>query len=73
MKKIAIIAVIVAALTFGALNYHFILMDSSIKATEENGFNLCIVPLLTAEAQKNTSFILTALWLKAGSKRSVRG
>ena len=31
MKKIAIIAVILAALTFGALNYHFILMDSSIK------------------------------------------
>jgi hypothetical protein len=31
MKKVAIIAVILAALTFGVLNYHFILMDSSIK------------------------------------------
>ena len=31
MKKVAIIAVIVAALTFGILNYPFILMDSSIK------------------------------------------
>ena len=31
MKKVAIAAVILAALTFGILNYHFILMDSSIK------------------------------------------
>jgi hypothetical protein len=31
MKKVAIMAVILAALTFGILNYHFILMDSSIK------------------------------------------
>ena len=31
MKKVAIIAVILATLTFGILNYHFILMDSSIK------------------------------------------
>jgi hypothetical protein len=31
MKKVAIVAVVLAALTFGALNYHFILMDSSIK------------------------------------------
>ena len=31
MKKVAIIAVGLAVLTFGALNYHFILMDSSIK------------------------------------------
>ena len=31
MKKVAIIAVILAALTLGILNYHFILMDSSIK------------------------------------------
>ena len=31
MKKVAIIAVILAALTFGILNYHFILMDGSIK------------------------------------------
>jgi len=31
MKKIVIIAVILAVLTFGALNYHFILMNSSIK------------------------------------------
>ena len=31
MKKVAIIAVILTALTFGVLNYHFIMMDSSIK------------------------------------------
>ena len=31
MKKIAVIAGILAALAFGALNYHFILMDSSVK------------------------------------------
>jgi hypothetical protein len=35
MKKVAILAVILAALTFGILNYHFVLMDSSIKVLKK--------------------------------------
>ena len=67
MKKVAIIAVILAVLTFGALNYHFILMDSSIKLlkktdlTYENTF-------VDARGAKKYKVYLNPALAKAGIK-----
>ncbi|MEA1970895.1 MAG: hypothetical protein U9N37_04660 [Thermodesulfobacteriota bacterium] len=40
MKKILIVLVIGVSLAFGALNYHFILTDKSIKVLKKVGLTL---------------------------------
>ena len=70
MKKILIIFIIAGALVFGALNYHFILMDSSIKILEkadlafENTF-------VDARGAKKVKFFLDPALVKSGIKNLV--
>ncbi len=67
MKKILIIFIIAGALVFGALNYHFILMDSSIKILKkadlafENTF-------VDARGAKKVKLFLDPALVKSGIK-----
>jgi len=67
MKKVAIIAVILAALTFGILNYHFVLMDNSIKLLRKADltFNNTFVD---ARGAKKYKLYLNPALAKAGVK-----
>jgi hypothetical protein len=67
MKKIAIIAVIIAALTFGALNYHFILMDSSIKLLKKADLTFANT-FVDARGAKRYELYLNPALVKAGLK-----
>jgi hypothetical protein len=67
MKKVAIIAVIVAALTFGVLNYHFILMDSSIKLLKKTDLTFASTFVDGRGAKKYKLYLNPAL-AKAGIK-----
>ena len=67
MKKVAIIAVIFAALTFGILNYHFILMDSSIKLLKKADLAFDNTFVDARGAKKYKLFLNPAL-AKAGVK-----
>ena len=67
MKKFAIIAVILAALTFGALNYHFILMDSSIKLLKKTDLTYQNT-FVDARGAKRYKLYLNSALVKAGIK-----
>ncbi len=67
IKKVAIIAVILAALTFGALNYHFILMDSSIKLLKKTDLTFASTFVDGRGAKKYKLYLDPAL-AKAGIK-----
>ena len=67
MKKFAIIAVILAALTFGALNYHFILMDSSIKLLKKADLTFDNT-FVDARVAKRYKLYLNSALVKAGIK-----
>jgi len=67
MKKVAIIAVVLAALTFGALNYHFILMDSSIKLLKKTDLTFASTFVDGRGAKKYKLYLNLAL-AKAGIK-----
>ena len=67
MKKVAIIAVILAALTFGALNYHFILMDSSMKLLKKTDLTFANTFVDGRGAKKYKLYFNPAL-AKAGIK-----
>lgn len=67
MKKVAIIAVILAALTFGALNYHFLLMDSSIKLLKKADLTFDNTFVDARGAKKYTLYLNPAL-AEAGVK-----
>ena len=67
MKKAAIIAVILAVLTFGALNYHFILMDSSIKLLKKTELTFAYTFVNARGAKKYKVYFNPAL-AKAGIK-----
>lgn len=67
MKKIAVVVVIVAALAFGALNYHFILLDSNIRILKKVDltFNDTFV---NARGSKRYKLLLNPALVKAGVK-----
>ena len=67
MKKVAIIAVILAALTFGAVNYHFILMDSSIKLLKKTDLTYQNT-FVDARRAKRYKLYLNSALVKAGIK-----
>ena len=67
MKKIAVVVVIVAALAFGALNYHFSLLDSNIRILKKVDltFNDTFV---NARGSKKYKLLLNPALVKAGVK-----
>lgn len=67
MKKIAIICVVIAALTFGALNYHFILLDSSIKLLKKADLTFDDT-FVDARGAKKYKLYLNPALVKAGVK-----
>lgn len=67
MKKVAIIAVVLAALTFGVLNYHFILMDRSIKILKKTDLTFDNT-FVDARGAKKYKLYLNPALVKAGVK-----
>ena len=65
MKKIVIVVVILAALTFGILNYHFILMDSSVKLLKKTDLTFKNTFVDARGGEKYKLFLNPAL-VKAG-------
>ena len=67
MKKVAIIAVVLAALTFGVFNYHFILMDRSIKILKKTDLTFDNT-FVDARGAKKYKLYLNPALVKAGVK-----
>jgi uncharacterized protein YxeA len=65
MKKIVIIVVILAALTFGVLNYHFILMDNSVKLLKKTDLTYKNT-FVDARGAKKYKLVLNPALMKAG-------
>ena len=72
MKKIAVIVIIATALVYGALNHHFILMDTSIKILKKTDITLEDTFVDARGAKKYTAFLNPAL-AKAGIKELFTG
>jgi len=67
MKKIGIAAVIVVALTFFSLNYHFILLDSNIKILKKVDYTFSDT-FVDARGSKKYKLLLNPALVKAGVK-----
>ena len=65
MKKIAIAIVIAAILAFGALNYHFILLESNIKILKKVDFTFQDT-FVDARGSKKYKLLLNPALVKAG-------
>ena len=67
MKKTLIILIIVAALVFGILNYHFILLDSSVKILKKTDMTFSNT-FVDARGTNKYKLILNPSLVKAGIK-----
>ena len=67
MKKIAVVVVILAILAFGTLNYHFILLDSSIKILKKVDLTFKDT-FVNARGSKKYKLLLNPALVKAGVK-----
>ena len=67
MKKTLIILIIAAALVFGILNYHFILLDSSLKILKKTDMTFSNT-FVDARGEKKYKLILNPALIKAGIK-----
>ena len=67
MKKKLIILIIAAALVFGILNYHFILLDSSLKILKKTDMTFSNT-FVDARGEKKYKLILNPALIKAGIK-----
>jgi hypothetical protein len=67
MKKIAVVVVIIAALAFGTLNYHFILLDSNIKILKKVDLTFKDT-FVNARGSKKYKLLLNPALVKAGVK-----
>ena len=67
MKKVAVVLLIVAALFFGTLNYHFILLDSSLKILKKVNYTLKDT-FVDARGSKKYKLLLNPALVKAGVK-----
>ncbi len=65
MKTVIIVLVIVGALAFGALNYHFILFDSSLKVLKKTEMTLEDT-FVDARGTKKLKLLAKPALLKAG-------
>lgn len=66
MKKIFFL-LILAACVYGVFNYHFILMDSSIKILKKTGMTLDDT-FVDARGDKKSQLLLNPALLKAGAR-----
>ena len=67
MKKVAVVLLIVAALVFGTLNYHFILLDSSLKILKKVNYTFKDT-FVDARGSKKYKLLLNPALVKAGVK-----
>ena len=67
MKKTLIILIIAVALVFGILNYHFILLDSSLKILKKTDMTFSNT-FVDARGEKKYKLILKPALIKAGIK-----
>ena len=67
MKKVAVVLLIVAALFFGTLNYHFILLDSSLKILKKVNYTFKDT-FVDARGSKKYKLLLNPALVKAGVK-----
>ena len=67
MKKIVVVVVIVAALAFGSLNYHFILLGSRIKILKKVDYTFKDT-FVDARGSKKYKLLLHPALVKAGVK-----
>ena len=67
MKKILVILVIAGALVYGALNYHFILLDTSIKVLKKADLTFDNT-FVDARGAKKLKLYLNPSLVKAGVK-----
>jgi hypothetical protein len=65
MKKLAVAFLIVAALVFGTLNYHFILLDSNIKILKKVNYTFKDT-FVDARGSKKYKLLLNPALVKAG-------
>jgi len=67
MKKVVVAIILLAGLTFGALNYHFILMDNSIKILQKVDLTFDNT-FVNARGAKKYKLLLNPALVKAGIK-----
>ena len=67
MKKVAVALLIVAALVLGALNYHFILLDSNLKILKKVDYTFKDT-FVDARGSKKYKLLLNPALVKAGVK-----
>ena len=67
MKKLAVVVVILAILAFGTLNYHFILLDSSIKILKKVDLTFKDT-FVNARGSKKYKLLLNPALVRAGVK-----
>jgi len=67
MRKLAVEVVIVAALVFGTLNYHFILLDSGIKILKKVNYTFNDT-FVDARGSKKYKLLLNPALVKVGVK-----
>jgi hypothetical protein len=65
MKKLVVVIIFLATLTFGALNYHFILMDNGIKILKKVDLTFDDT-LVNARGAKKYKLLLNPALVKAG-------
>jgi len=67
VKKLAVVVVILAILAFGTLNYHFILLDSSIKILKKVDLTFKDT-FVNARGSKKYKLLLNPALVRAGVK-----
>ena len=67
MKKVAVALLIAAALVFGTLNYHFILLDSNLKILKKVNYTFKDT-FVDARGSKKYKLLLNPALVKAGVK-----
>ena len=67
MKKVAVALLILAALVFGTLNYHFILLDSNLRILKKVNYTFKDT-FVDARGSKKYKLLLNSALVKAGVK-----
>ena len=71
MKTIAAVIVVLGGLAYGAMNFHFILLDDSLKVLKKSDLNLEYT-FVDARGTGKAKLLLNPVLLKAGIKESLR-
>ncbi len=70
MKKFVVIAIVVGALVFGALNFHFILLDNNFKILKKTNMNLEYT-FVDARGAKKLKLVTNPALLSAGIREYI--